>query len=330
MPITPSQARRAYELRVSGMAWRRINETLGLTPNRTTATRQAATAYAVTNGLPTGSAFTATARSASAPRPRSAALTFGVEIELVGLYQDEAARVLRDAGIDARSEQYNHRTPTYWKVTYDASVGGGCEVVSPPLPFEDASFAIIENVTRALRNAGARINRSCGLHVHVGVRDLPRESIMNYADSYIERQASMDRLVSNSRRGSRNPLLSHWRGGVTGARWSTVRDEFMNGCRGWTRDDSRRYHTVNPFSFVKYGTLEFRQHQGTLSARKIRAWVEMLFALRTAAADGSTVASSNTRIASGLGFLGDLVDHGLSTRTAAYLTARADDLDAAA
>ena len=40
-----------------------------------------------------------------------------------------------------------------------------------------------------------------------------------------------------------------------------------------------RYYCVNAQAFERYGTIEFRSHQGTKNARKIRNWVDMHYLL---------------------------------------------------
>lgn len=97
--------------------------------------------------------------------------TFGIEIECYRLTAQEAARALRNAGLDARAEMYNHTTRPYWKVVTDASVqdnrgrnshsgAKACEVVSPVI----RDTAVIATVCKALANAGAKVNKTCGLH----------------------------------------------------------------------------------------------------------------------------------------------------------------------
>ena len=46
----------------------------------------------------------------------------------------------------------------------------------------------------------------------------------------------------------------------------------------WTR-----YRTVNLNSYVKYGTIEFRQHGGTTEFEKIEAWIILMYQMLEAA-----------------------------------------------
>lgn len=91
--------------------------------------------------------------------------TFGIEIEStiptgalpVGSYTNGATSDLLPAG---------------WTVKYDSSIRAGrgrqgAEIVSPVLKGADG-LRQIKAVCQTLNQLGARVNRSCGLHVHVG------------------------------------------------------------------------------------------------------------------------------------------------------------------
>tara|TARA_R110002096_G_scaffold156421_4_gene320986 strand:- start:777 stop:3344 length:2568 start_codon:yes stop_codon:yes gene_type:complete len=45
------------------------------------------------------------------------------------------------------------------------------------------------------------------------------------------------------------------------------------------RSNDSRYQCVNPQAFRKYGTIEFRSHQGSTNAGKIQNWVDIVYAL---------------------------------------------------
>jgi Putative amidoligase enzyme len=62
--------------------------------------------------------------------------TFGIEIEAFGISLSQARDALSNAGLDCQVEGYHHWHRTYWKVTTDASVPNGFEVVSPVLQGE--------------------------------------------------------------------------------------------------------------------------------------------------------------------------------------------------
>jgi hypothetical protein len=93
-------------------------------------------------------------------------LTFGVEIEIrATLDREQIARALQAANINAAAESYNHSTRPYWKVITDSSCG--YEIVSPVLRGEQG-LGELAKVCQILTDLGCQVNRSCGLHVHIG------------------------------------------------------------------------------------------------------------------------------------------------------------------
>ena len=93
---------------------------------------------------------------------------YGVEIEFIMITAEQALEAVSDAGIDVQIEGYNHTTSPHWKIVIDASCG--LEIVSPILQGEDG-LEQINMVCSALQRAGAKIDKRCGLHVHMDVSD---------------------------------------------------------------------------------------------------------------------------------------------------------------
>lgn len=68
-----------------------------------------------------------------------------------------------------------------WNVASDASIGrGNAEVVSPILTYP-TDMPILQNVVRAIRKHGGKINSSCGIHVHVDASCLDGRQLGNLA-----------------------------------------------------------------------------------------------------------------------------------------------------
>jgi hypothetical protein len=182
-------------------------------------------------------------------RPQVTGRKFGVEMEVI--LQDRYAleRELRSRGLDVYNDRYTHQVMNSWKIVTDASVMGGYELVSPPLSGR-AGLDQLKKACAALAACGARVNRSCGLHVH------------HYAD---------------------------------------------------------RYRSLNVAAFGRYGTVEVRQHQGTINFKKIAAWIAMGQAFVTWAKSDASVDSELTTDA----LLDRLGRHGLKSAQVSYLKDRA-------
>jgi hypothetical protein len=310
---TASRDAQAYEMRLRGDALDAIRAALGYGQGTGTVSRAIRREMARRGGSP---AVPANGRA------------FGVEIEVVGLGRHDAVRALAAFGAFTPRSGYNHDTPRpgCWKVVYDGSLGGAdsstCEVVSPVLRGE-AGYEDVRRVMAALRAAGARIDRRCGLHVHHEVVDFTGAELGALVLGFAALQPAMDRLVAPSRRGGNAAWcgrLSHAEaaayadrfGRVTGDGAAKVASARSQGLGG--RPNSR-YRTLNVHSFGNYGTVEFRQHQGTLNGAKAVAWIKFGQAVIEAAATGVAIRTDE--------MLADLTAAGkLDAATATYLANR--------
>lgn len=101
---------------------------------------------------------------------------FGLEIELIHPDAREVRYAMNAAGLSCEREDYNHTTRSYWKIVPDGSVAHGFEVVSPILRGSEGRRQA-RIAYQALRDAGASVDRSCGLHVHLEATDLTAGTI---------------------------------------------------------------------------------------------------------------------------------------------------------
>lgn len=295
----------ALRLRNTGMTYADISRALG---------------YGSANG---GLGREAVRRAIMAATVRNAAATptsrrFGVEIEFFGITRNAAAIALQAAGVDAVVEGYNHTTTAHWKIVTDSSVSAtgtgsysGNEIVSPILQGEDG-YAAVRLVCKTLTEAGARVGATCGLHVHHDANDLTADEVGRVVEMYAVNQNHINGLVSRSRRGSR------WARNWSQYDIADLKAEIACGT-DLKRKSWDRYKTVNMDAYRKYGTLEFRQHQGTLSGDKIVAWVRFGQTMIEAARTMSTMDAANDLD----GLLDVLVEAGLEQNVRDYLKRRA-------
>jgi biotin operon repressor len=198
---------------------------------------------------------------------------FGIEIEAYGLRREEVARRLRAEGINCQDNGYTHHVMSDWKVVTDSSIHGrdAFELVSPPLPLNAEGIDQLRKVLGAItqmdgRGRRAHVNRSCGTHVHIEANDLSAAHIANILKRYANNESTIDKWMAPSRRANNGHYCcSIRRINVRTATTNAIVDSFSN-----------RYYKVNMKSFVKYGTIEFRQHQGSLSFDKLSNWVLFL------------------------------------------------------
>lgn len=194
--------------------------------------------------------------------------SFGIEIECKGITMDQALTAIQAAGVDCHIESYNHKTRPQWKIVTDASVMGGFEVVSPILSGQDG-LAQVQKVSDALVGAGAKVEKDCGFHVHVDARDLNGPTVANILTRYAKYETAIDAVMPKSRRENNNRFCASVIGLVS--RFQGVDAAATNrNVAGLMHD---RYYKLNLTAFVRHGTVEFRQHSGTVEARKMIPWI---------------------------------------------------------
>jgi biotin operon repressor len=192
---------------------------------------------------------------------------FGIEIEAKGMTPHEVAGLLTMNGISCF---YGNRSAASneWKATYDGSVSNGFELVSPPLECTLENLNLIKRICELLNDAGVDTDRKCGLHVHIDAADLSAQHIANVYNRYLDNENIFDSFMPLSRRGSSN---QYCRSLNQDGRLSVV-----GNAQSTTAQRRDRYRKVNLCSFVKYGTIEFRQHSGTVNGSKIVNWIKLL------------------------------------------------------
>ena len=82
-----------------------------------------------------------------------------------------------DAGRQGRGgSPFPGRGGRHWTVERDGSVTDpSAEVVSPVCRYED--IEMVQEVVKAIRAAGAKADRSCGIHIHIGLGEHTPQSL---------------------------------------------------------------------------------------------------------------------------------------------------------
>lgn len=206
--------------------------------------------------------------------------TFGVELELLAPFEMSSMQRM---------------VPSGWRVVRDGSLSSApgyvaMEVVSPVLQGPDGLLTL-KQVMDKIREAGCKVNASCGMHVHVGVRGMAPVRVRKIAMAFLNAEQHFDAIVPPSRRdnrycGSNAARVTSYRSNDLAAA-TTIRGiaDVMNGGNSHEHYNHFRYFKLNFQSFVHHGTIEFRQHAGTVESDKACAWVRLItgFCARAAA-----------------------------------------------
>lgn len=195
---------------------------------------------------------------------------FGVEVECVGASRAAIIRECGQRGLAIFSEAYNHRDGGNHKIVSDASIRGenGNEVVTRPL-YELEELRILLD---ALKAAGARVNKSCGLHIHIDAADLNIVQAVNIINNYYYLRHLINSSLPASRANNRYCQVKSYADLVGRDNWYLTLDAFVDAV-------CDRYVAVNIRAYKRHGTIEFRQHQGSLNFAKIKDWILFLQSL---------------------------------------------------
>lgn len=197
-------------------------------------------------------------------------LTFGVEIECYNVIRQDLIENATANGLQIRSEGYNHADNRhYYKIVSDSSLQGvnTNEVVSPILKGKKG-LQSLETLCASLSAIDARVNRSCGLHVHIGAERMSDEHYCRLVRNYQKIEKAIDSFMPTSRRANN----SRWCHTLEGIDFSACTTKSAIA-RAMNYD---RYYKVNAEAYDRHRTIEFRQHSGTTDYEKISNWVLFL------------------------------------------------------
>lgn len=150
---------------------------------------------------------------------------------------------------------------TNWCLSHDGSIEArfgesAAELISPPLKGEKG-LKQIQIVLTVLNKIKAKINNSCGLHVHHGIES--SFNLRNLTSLFIKHQDTFYDIIKNDRKirtGYCKPIQYH--------------DVINCNCNKW--NCQKRYYALNYHS-ARNGHIEFRLHHGTLKFVDIKNWI---------------------------------------------------------
>lgn len=236
---------------------------------------------------------------------------FGVEVEFGNIYRSKAIQVLREH-LNSNNYGYNHvydNQGREWKIVTDGSVndmmGEGLELVTPPLTYQDMES--LQELVRKLRKAGAKVDSSCGMHVHVDLQNYNAKSLKNLVKYYAKYEKSFYKacnVLPNRARHFAKPLTQKHPDLIEKINnIESVQDikELWYGFDkyGLTKYDESRYAGLNLhniwFKGWYKGTVEFRLFNGTLHAGELRTYVILALSISAKALNAQSI-SSRTNI----------------------------------
>ena len=223
-------------------------------------------------------------------------IRFGIEVETLGRTRADVARAIQSVvGGSVAHEggaydawQVTDLRNRVWKAVTDASINAPrdlqAEVVSPVLAYEDLDQ--LQEVVRALRRAGARVDASCGIHIHCDASAFDGRSLANLAKMVYKQEPLIFHAlgVSAARQARYTRPVDEALIQRIAERRPTTREQMNATWYGYhnaapTHYDSTRYRGLNLHSTWYRGTCEYRYFESTLHAGKIKAYVQFCLAV---------------------------------------------------
>lgn len=261
---------------------------------------------------------------------------FGVEIEMTGITREEAAHALANY-FGATPEYWEHIYGSWivkdpagkeWKLMSDSSIHPECqsadgylqldkdsaegmpykvEMVTPKLAYGDLS--LLQECMRRMTAIGAKVNDSCGLHVHVDASAHNRQSLKNLIGiMYSKEDLLFKALRVNEARAIewcqkvREPMLKKARtlSAEETPDLTQLENIWYEGFEGdgRTRRDhynKSRYYALNLHSVFYRGTVEWRCFNSTLDPAKAAAYVNLCLAMSAQAIVQRSAVMQKTR-----------------------------------
>jgi hypothetical protein len=215
-------------------------------------------------------------------------LKFGIEIETINCTRPVLAQAVATAIPGALLDGARVTGPDgrSWQVVADGSLSGAAngEIVSPILTYAD--LPTLQAVVRAVRAAGARVDQSCGIHVHVDGARFDARTLGNLVKLVHkqERLIEMSLGIQERRLGQYcRPVDAAFLTTLVNRRPATL-DALRAAWYGRDHEHASRYHHsryrgINLNSFFFRGTVEFRLFEGSLHAGEIKSYVQFALAL---------------------------------------------------
>ena len=218
-------------------------------------------------------------------------INFGIEIEMRSITREMAAKIIAEYfGTTVTGSTAKDNEGRLWKLVRDGSINdenGGAELVSPILQYKD--IETLQKLIRLLRKNGAKVDKSCGIHIHIDAKDFTPKTIRNLIniiyskEEMLYKALKVDKLreekycqktdekflkkLNEEKPESLEKLSEIWYD--TQAPYSDRNAKY----------NKSRYHDVNLHATFTKGTIEFRLFNGTLHAGEIKSYIQFCLAL---------------------------------------------------
>ena len=244
---------------------------------------------------------------------------FGIEIEMTGITRATAARVIAGhfnttaTHVGGSYDTYSVRGPDgrQWNLVRDQSIDRrnsrgrterheySVEMVSPICKYED--IPTIQELVRKLRTAGAKVNDSCGIHVHVDASKHDVKTLRNLVNIMASKEdllyKALDVEVERERYCKKvDTKFLEELNKKRPKQMAELEDIWYDGY-GYNRHahyNNSRYRALNLHSVFTKGTVEFRLFNSTLHAGEVKSYIQLCLAINDQALKQKSASRAKT------------------------------------
>ena len=235
---------------------------------------------------------------------------YGIEIEMTGITRRNAAKALGNlwgttplhTGGSYDKWTVNDSDGKEWTLVYDGSIAKeekmlnsyvctsnveySVEMVSPILTYEEQPK--LQEAIRTVRRAGAKVNDSCGIHIHIDGENHTAKSVKNILSIMYSKEDLLFKALQVKE--NRVSYCNKVRGAVLEIirkqkklSWDKLAEIWYHD-KHWERQATQhynhtRYHAVNLHALFNKGTIEFRLFNSTLHAGEVKAYINLALAI---------------------------------------------------
>jgi len=237
--------------------------------------------------------------------------TIGVEIEMTGITREAAAKAVAKyfgttaAYVGGNYEAYEVKDNAgrIWKLMYDGSIKAKqkidgaiveagsfykVELVTPILNYGD--IETLQEVIRTVRKAGAFVNPSCGMHIHIGAEKFTAATVRNLVNTIASKEDILihalkvheNRLGDYCQKTNKRFLKElNEKKPATMAQLRAIwyNEPESTAIREHRHYNRTRYTICNLHALFTKGTIEFRVFNSTLHAGEVKAAIQFCLAL---------------------------------------------------
>ena len=159
-------------------------------------------------------------------------------------------------------------------------------MVTPILTYEEQPK--LQEAVRTVRHAGAKVNDSCGMHIHIDGANHTAKSLKNILTLMYSKEDLLFKALQvnpnrvNYCKKTREDILTAIRKEKDLTMDKVAQIWYGDSNWHWhaqTHYDQSRYHALNLHAMFSKGTVEFRLFNSTLHAGEVKAYINLALAI---------------------------------------------------